>query len=742
MRASIVLLLVSFSVAGTALADSRQVAPQAVPEAAPAAADPAADPLAGLDAWLRSAAADGYRVIVVGPASRESSTPPAASAIGTGMAMQERAMQARARLRDVVSGIDDFPEEVERITIRQGDPWWPFVAIAYAIACLLAGVLAELGYDRWARSQFDYAFDREPGSRADRISYFMVRALMSAVGVAVQGAVAALLVVATDLGARPDRVTALLAIIMVVVARLVSVVFRALLAPDAPRHRLLHLEDAEARSLFRGLRRAVWVASAVGAACVWTALFGIAEDAHTLTLITASLVSATIFGILAIRHRRPVAAMIRGSDDPAAPTRPLPLRLLARTWHVIALVYLAAAWSITTVRLLLGAPDAMGLVLSPVFAAIAGLAAYAIALLVIEKAFEGRQAGGSGRQGFQHVAEHAAGILAFVGALWLVLRAWGVDLSDRGGLLAAGYDIMLVAFLAYIAFLAVKVAVDSRIEEEGGPEEAEPGEEGGAKGTSRLATLLPIFRNFLLIVIAVISGMIILSELGVDIAPLFAGAGVVGLAIGFGAQTLIRDIFSGAFFLVDDAFRRGEYIDIGSVKGTVEKISIRSMQLRHHLGPLHTVPFGEIQYLTNYSRDWVMMKLPLRVTYDTDVDKVRKLIKKLGEELQHHPEIGEKFLQPLKSQGVYQMEDSAMIVRVKFMTRPGDQFQVRKLVYQRIRELFEEHGIRFAHREVTVRLADEKEDRDLTHTEKEAVAGAVLPAVDRAPKPAGPRDDR
>ena len=134
--------------------------------------------------------------------------------------------------------------------------------------------------------------------------------------------------------------------------------------------------------------------------------------------------------------------------------------------------------------------------------------------------------------------------------------------------------------------------------------------------------------------------------------------------------------------------------------------SLRSMQLRHHKGPLHTIPFGEITHLTNFSRDWVVMKLPLRVTYDTDVEKVRKLIKKLGQELLEHPEVGGSFLEPLKSQGVYQMEDSAMIIRVKFMTKPGDQFTIRKLVYSRLREMFEKEGIKFAHKEVTVRVAE------------------------------------
>jgi len=224
---------------------------------------------------------------------------------------------------------------------------------------------------------------------------------------------------------------------------------------------------------------------------------------------------------------------------------------------------------------------------------------------------------------------------------------------------------------------------------------------------------------------------------------LFAGAGIVGVAIGFGAQTLVRDILSGAFFLVDDAFRKGEYIDLGDVKGTVENISIRSMQLRHHLGPLNTVPFGEIKYLTNYSRDWVIMKLPLRVTYDTDVERVRKLIKKLGQELLQDPDIGDKFMQPVKSQGVIQMDDSAMIIRVKFMTRPGDQWVIRKKVYAAIRELFEREGIKFAHREVTVRVADMDEEKAHSPEVKQAVAGAAQIAIqDQSKEQTALVDDR
>jgi small-conductance mechanosensitive channel len=307
--------------------------------------------------------------------------------------------------------------------------------------------------------------------------------------------------------------------------------------------------------------------------------------------------------------------------------------------------------------------------------------------------------------------------------------------SEGGQVLTSLLNIAFILFLASSSYRTINNFIDTKIIEEGGSLDdhpVNPGEGEGevGRGQSRLATLLPVFRNVIICAIVVFAFIFVLSYLGVNVGPLFAGAGLVGIAIGFGAQTLIRDIFSGAFYLIDDAFRKGEYVDIGQVKGVVEKISMRSFQLRHHLGALHTVPFGEIKQLTNYSRDWVMMKLPLRLTYDTDVEKVRKLIKKLGQQLLEDPVIGPMFMQPLKSQGVYAMEDSAMIVRVKFMTRPGDQFVTRKVIYSAIREIFEREGIHFAHREVTVKLADGVQAENLTPEQREAIAGSVRSVID------------
>jgi small-conductance mechanosensitive channel len=329
-----------------------------------------------------------------------------------------------------------------------------------------------------------------------------------------------------------------------------------------------------------------------------------------------------------------------------------------------------------------------------------------------------------------------AGAIAF--ACWIggIAWAWGIPLRTDAGQINGVWTVLLILLLARFGWVIICGFFDRRTaKERGSAGPAEPGDEGGAAG-SRLGTLLPLFRSFLLITICVIVVMIVLSKIGVDIAPLFAGAGLVGMAIGFGSQSLVKDIFSGLFFLVDDAFRIGEYIETGGLRGTVEKISIRSMQLRHHTGPLHTIPFGEVTQLTNFSRDWVIMKLPLRVTFDTDPEKVRKLIKKLGQELLDDPLIGDKFVEPLKSQGVREIDDSGQVIRVKFMTRPGDQFVLRKTIYARIRDLFEREGIEFARKEVRVLVSEL--DHPLSDKKLKEIAGAAAEGALEPPTPSDP----
>jgi small-conductance mechanosensitive channel len=220
----------------------------------------------------------------------------------------------------------------------------------------------------------------------------------------------------------------------------------------------------------------------------------------------------------------------------------------------------------------------------------------------------------------------------------------------------------------------------------------------------RLSTILPFVRNALLALLIVIVLLMYLSSLGVAITPLLAGASVVGVAIGFGSQTLVKDILSGVFYLVDDAFRVGEYIQSGSYMGTVEGFTLRSVRLRHHRGPVFTVPFGNLGAVQNMSRDWTLEKIVLGVTYDTDLAKLKKLVKQVGKELQEEPEYAPHVIETLKMQGVDEFGDFAIKIKLKLMVVPGEGAAIRRWVLTRIKTLFDENRIQFAY--PTVKVAE------------------------------------
>ncbi len=702
-----------------------------------------------LSALVDAARESGARVIIVDP-SGGLEKPEAANPLTEGAAL----LAARDELLRIIGAMRGAPGEMAATLDRHGGGQgaaWVLPAVLLGFVYLLLGYGGERLFANWGRRHFMYLFNKEPKDRAERIGYLIVRALMMLVGVAIMAGIALVLAALFAGGDKAVWTTQRVLITYVFLVRGVLVLIYNLVAPDAASHRSVVLSDTDAHGIYR---RAVLVFGTIGSIvglCKWMEELGLNADAHKLALVIGLSFAALSLIVLALVHRKAIGgALVSGS---ASADLSVTARLISGNWHAIFIFYVVTATTVSVVRLLLEQPSALGLVTAPILVIMGGLGLYGLGLVMIDNYFERngvRKAEDASGQSpvlmatvpdlanpdnkpessaaFQPLFEYGLALVVTILCVLVIAALWGIQETGIGSRAARLIDIGIVIFIAYLAWKAVKVSIDIRMAEEE-PEPAEhESEEIVGTGASRIATLLPLFRSVLFITIISMAGMIILSGLGVNIGPLIAGAGVIGLAIGFGAQTLVRDILSGAFFLLDDAFRRGEYIDIGSVKGSVEKISIRSMQLRHHKGPLNTVPFGEIQTLTNYSRDWVIMKLPFRVTYDTDVEKVRKLIKKLGQELLQHPDIGSKFLDPLKSQGVYQMEDSAIIVRVKFKTKPGDQFEVRKVVYTRIRELFEQEGIHFAHREVTVHIADK--DGKLGEKEKQAVAGAVRPILD------------
>ncbi len=313
---------------------------------------------------------------------------------------------------------------------------------------------------------------------------------------------------------------------------------------------------------------------------------------------------------------------------------------------------------------------------------------------------------------FRRVFYGAWRILLGAGALLVVAWLWGLDLlhlalgPEAPDWASTVFDVTVTLLLGWLIWHLVLAALYTEKRVSDAAEDVDP---SSVPSASRLDTLVPLFRNTLLAFLAATIVMIVLSSIGVDIAPLIASAGIIGIAVGFGAQSLVRDVFAGIFFLIDDAFRVGEYIELDDdTRGEVESISVRSMQIRHHRGPVITIPFGELKQIMNHNRDWVIYKMSFRMEPDTDPQTFKKLVKEVGKEFMVHPEHGPKFLEPLKSQGVYFVDDdSALVMRVKFKCKPRAQFVLRREIYHRLRTVFAENDMRLARRKVEVVGANE-----------------------------------
>ncbi|NSY39922.1 mechanosensitive ion channel family protein [Leisingera sp. ANG59] len=720
-----------------------------------------------------------------GGPSADHSAPGAMEQPSALMKAQSRVAAFRAELNSRLEALPYSVFEMQYI-LRQTSPDGRIMTyvevLGWSVLFLLIGrwLSVEIYGKRFAKKFVVSRIQETPEGYQEKMPFLVFRFLMG-IGATIFAMIFAALTSYLIFGASGDpsiefTVTAIYTAYFL--ARTVSDLWRMVLSPFLAQYRIPVFSDRDAKRLYiwASLLATYDISSTLFA--TWVGDFGLNYNVYALVYGVLALVGTVGNLLMVLVNGRAISNAIRAGRPPEDCS--WLVRFLAVAWAPVLMVYMVFGWLKLAFDLVLEHEVSIPLMAGSYFVLTTILVVYGAINYVIERyfrrslAFQAAAEAPSGAQDaapeagaagadtetaqpdstaleadeeageeaalpkikhpigtYEDLARRVAGILAFVVGAYSLVIVWNPDASWLKTTAAERVvDVTVILFIGYIVYHLFRIWIDSKIDEEvGDVPEAELGDEGGAGGASRLATLLPLFRGAILAVVLVSIVLILLLELGINVSPLFAGAGVVGLAVGFGSQTLVRDIFSGAFFLIDDAFRKGEYIDIGDVKGTVEKISVRSFQLRHHLGALHTIPFGEIKVLTNYSRDWVMMKLPLRVTYDTDVEKVRKLIKKLGQKLMDDPVVGHTFIQPLKSQGVIEMQDSAMIIRVKFMTKPGDQWIVRKRVYQEIRELFAREGVKFAHREVTVRLAADQEE-EVTPKQKEAALGAVQAAID------------
>jgi small conductance mechanosensitive channel len=269
--------------------------------------------------------------------------------------------------------------------------------------------------------------------------------------------------------------------------------------------------------------------------------------------------------------------------------------------------------------------------------------------------------------------------------------------------LTSGLRIILIVVLALIAIKAAKILSSKTVELC-----VRPKDNGELK--KRADTLGAFIRYMLVIAVVVIAAIMILGELEVDIAPILAGAGVVGLAIGFGAQSLVKDWLSGFFILLEDQYRVGDVVEVGGKGGLVEEINLRMTILRDLSGNVHYVRNGLIDTVTNMTKDYSRYVFNIGVAYREDVDEVIRVVKEIDEELRNDPAFKDDILQPLEVMGLDRFADSAVIIKARTTTKPIQQWRVGREFNRRLKKRFDQLGIEIPFPHVTLYMGKGKEE--------------------------------
>ncbi len=513
----------------------------------------------------------------------------------------------------------------------------------------------------------------------------------------------------------------------VLLARTAAAFALVLFAPDQPALRLLQLPDRTAVYLHG---RTIWLTAymAVTYSC-YAELNHLNIPRYTVEFFGFVFGSGLVAMIVVLigRHRESITSFLFG-DRQAAGT---PLEWLhdqiAATWHWLAFGYLFLVWLLWSHHLIISETHArsaflISLLIGPIFLILDQTGQWLIKTAVGRfKDDHGQTCGDdptqdAGRNRYMAAASRVVRWLLALALIFWLCDLWDFRIPFGEAIVRGAFTIFVTLFLAHILWMATEKFINTRLLKSLPPEPLETDhgsdEWGLAAAADRRYTLLPMLKKFLGSVIIVITTLIVLSALGVDIGPLMAGAGVIGLAIGFGAQKLVHDVLSGIFFLLDDAFRIGEYIEAGKASGVVEAITLRNIKLRHHRGMLQIIPYSDLGPVTNYMRGGIVVKFNIELPYGTDTDKVRKIVKKVGQAMLEDRELGPDFIKPLKSQGIRSVGDSVMTFRVKFTAKPGRHFIIRREAFRLITEALARQGIYYAHRKVIVDLPESLKDAE------------------------------
>jgi len=276
-------------------------------------------------------------------------------------------------------------------------------------------------------------------------------------------------------------------------------------------------------------------------------------------------------------------------------------------------------------------------------------------------------------------------------AIGVILNVWGLSFDDLrsgplGSMLAAALRIAVILAIAFAAMEVVQLAIHRMFA--GIARRAR-----NARRAAQVRTLAPLLSGVATTTITVMAAMMTLSEIGVEIGPLIAGAGIVGLAIGFGAQTLVKDFLTGLFLIVEDAVSIGDVAKIGDRGGLVEAMSLRTIKLRDYDGTLHVIPYGEAQIISNMTKDFSYYVFDLSVSYTADIARALELMKQVGDEMQSDEGFGPMIMQPIEVVGVDKLADSGVVLKARIKTQQIKQWEVGREYLKRIKLAFDAAGI-------------------------------------------------
>ncbi|VWD00112.1 mechanosensitive ion channel protein [Burkholderia lata] len=493
--------------------------------------------------------------------------------------------------------------------------------------------------------------------------------------------------------------TALEALIDIyVICRLVTIVSRLFFQPDARQLRLLHISDAWADFAQRSIARIVIVVGACTAAVEIAANFGLSDAGHVALLKAVALVGHLMVSALILQCRLPVAARIRSAGEDR-PSFTMIANALADAWAPVSVFVVMALWFVWAldvhngyrVLITLGGRSiavmiGMRMVSIVVFGALARL-------------FQGRDEDRTlvhvhAYRYYPLLRQIVSGAIGIV-TLVLLLQIWGVPIFSAfetgtiGHRLASALvTIAIAAIVALIVWEAANIAIERRLQRWT--------REGNLMRAARLRTLLPMLRSLLFVMIALVVVLTGLSQLGVNVGPLLAGASIFGVALGFGSQKLVQDFITGIFLLMENAMQVGDWVTLAGVSGTVEYLSIRTVRLRAGDGSLYTIPFSSVTTVNNTNRGLGNAAVKISIAYGEDIDRAIATLKEIGAALRDDPKYRDGILSDFSYWGIDQVDGATLALAGQMQCTDSTRWSVQREFNRRIAETFRERGIRIA----------------------------------------------